>query len=69
VLPVALTGRVPCLVQGPVAKGTVLVTGDTPGTAMAIKTSKFVPGCVVGKSLENIKSNEVVVIEVAVGRL
>jgi hypothetical protein len=69
VLPVALTGRVPCLVQGPVAKGTVLVTGDTPGTAMAIKTSKFKPGCVVGKSLENIKSNEVVTIEVAVGRL
>jgi len=69
VLPVALTGRVPCLVQGPVAKGTVLVTGDTPGTAMAIKTSKFVPGCVVGKSLENINSNEVVTIEVAVGRL
>jgi hypothetical protein len=69
VLPVALTGRVPCLVQGPVAKGTVLVTGDTPGTAMAIKTSKFEPGCVVGKSLENINSNEVVTIEVAVGRL
>jgi hypothetical protein len=69
VLPVALTGRVPCLVQGPVAKGTVLVTGDTSGTAMAIKTSKFVPGCVVGKSLENINSNEVVTIEVAVGRL
>jgi len=69
VLPVALTGRVPCLVQGPVTKGTVLVTGDTPGTAMAIKTSKFVPGCVIGKSLENIKSNEVVTIEVAVGRL
>ena len=69
ILPVALTGRVPCLVQGPVTKGTVLVTGDTPGTAVAIKTSKFVPGCVVGKSLENINSNEVVTIEVAVGRL
>ena len=69
VLPVALTGRVPCLVQGPVTKGTVLVTGDTPGTAMAIKTSNFVPGCVVGKSLENIKSDQVKIIEVAVGRL
>ena len=69
ILPVALTGRVPCRVQGPVNKGTVLVTGDIPGTAMAIQTSKFVPGCVVGKSLENIKSNEVVTIEVAVGRL
>jgi hypothetical protein len=69
VLPVALTGRVPCFVQGPVSKGTVLVTGDTPGTAMAVKTSKFAPGCVVGKSLENIKTNEVKTIEVAVGRL
>ena len=69
VLPVALTGRVPCRVQGPVSKGAVLVTGDIPGTAMAIKTSKFVPGCVVGKSLEIINSTDVVTIEVAVGRL
>ena len=69
ILPVALTGRVPCRVQGPVTKGTVLVTGDIPGTAMAIDTSKFKPGCVVGKSLEIINSTDVVTIEVAVGRL
>lgn len=69
ILPVALTGRVPCRVQGPVNKGTVLVTGDIPGTAVAIDTSKFNPGCVVGKSLEIINSNDVVIIEVAVGRL
>jgi hypothetical protein len=69
ILPVALTGRVPCRVQGPVNKGTVLVTGDIPGTAMAIKTSKFAPGCVVGKSLEIINSTDVLTIEVAVGRL
>ena len=69
ILPVALTGRVPCRVQGPVNKGTVLVTGDIPGTAMAIDTSKFKPGCVVGKSLEIINSTDVVTIEVAVGRL
>ena len=69
ILPVALTGRVPCRVQGPVNKGTVLVTGDIPGTAMAIKTSKFEPGCVVGKSLEIINSTDVLTIEVAVGRL
>jgi hypothetical protein len=69
VLPVALTGRVPCFVQGPVSKGTVLVTGDTPGTAMAVKTSKFAPGCVVGKALENIEFDQVRTIEVAVGRL
>jgi hypothetical protein len=69
VLPVALTGRVPCLVQGPVSKGTVLVTGTVSGTAVALDTSKFEPGCVVGKSLEIINSTDVVTIEVAVGRL
>ena len=69
ILPVALTGRVPCRVQGPVNKGTVLVTGIVPGTAIAIDTSKFKPGCVVGKSLEIINSTDVVTIEVAVGRL
>jgi hypothetical protein len=31
--PVALTGRVPCRVQGPVTKGQVLVTSNVPGTA------------------------------------
>ena len=69
VLPVALTGRVPCQVQGPVNKGTVLVTGSIPGTAMALDVSKFEPGCVVGKSLEIINSTDVLTIEVAVGRL
>jgi hypothetical protein len=69
VLPVALTGRVPCRVQGPVKKGTVLVTGVVPGTAIAIDKAKFEPGCVVGKSLEIIDSADIVTIEVAVGRL
>lgn len=66
--PVALTGRVPCNVQGPVTKGQVLVTGTEPGTAMAIDPSKFQPGVVIGKSLENITDNSVQTIEVAVGR-
>ena len=69
ILPVALTGRVPCQVQGPVGKGTVLVTGHTSGTAIALDASKFEPGCVVGKALEIINSTDVVTIEVAVGRL
>jgi len=66
---VALIGRVPCLVQGPVKKGSVLVTGTVPGTAMAIDNLKFKPGCVVGKSMEIIDSVDVKIIEVAVGRL
>jgi hypothetical protein len=68
-LPVALTGRVPCLVQGPVKKGSVLVTSTVPGTAMAIDNLKFKPGCVVGKAMETIDSADVKTIEVAVGRL
>ena len=66
---VALIGRVPCLVQGPVKKGSVLVTGTVPGTAMAIDNLKFKPGCVVGKAMETIDSVDVKTIEVAVGRL
>lgn len=69
VLPIALTGRVPCQVQGPVNKGTVLVSGSVPGTAVAIDVSKFKPGCVLGKSLETINTNDVKTIEIAVGRL
>jgi hypothetical protein len=56
-------------VQGPVNKGTVLVSGTVPGTATAIVVSKFKPGCVLGKSLETISTNDIKTIEIAVGRL
>ncbi len=69
IVAVALTGRVPCRVQGPVKKGSVLVTGTVPGTAIAIDNLKFKPGCVVGKAMETIDSVDVKIIEVAVGRL
>jgi hypothetical protein len=68
VLPVALTGRVPCRVQGPVRKGDVLVASATPGVAQRIGMN-WQPGCVVGKSMEIIDSTEIRTIEVAVGRL
>jgi len=67
-LPVALTGRVPCLVHGPVKKGDVLVTSTTSGTAQRINAIEFQPGCVIGKSLENIPDAELKLIEVVVGR-
>ena len=67
-LPVAMTGRVPCRVQGPVRKGQVLVTSTTAGVAQAIDNSQFVPGCVVGKALEAINTNTIETIEVVVGR-
>jgi hypothetical protein len=67
-LPVAFTGRVPCQVRGPVSKGTVLVTSNTPGVAEAINFNMFKPGCVLGKSLEDIADNSIKTIEVVVGR-
>jgi hypothetical protein len=67
-LPVALTGRVPCQVQGPVVKGRVLVTSNIAGVAQGIDNSKFLPGCIVGKALEAINTNTIETIEVVVGR-
>jgi hypothetical protein len=68
VLPIALTGRVPCRVQGPVRKGDVLVASSTLGVAQRIGMN-WQPGCVVGKSMEAIDTAEIQTIEVAVGRL
>jgi hypothetical protein len=59
---------VPCKVKGPVNKGTVLVSSYIPGVAEAINLGMFKPGCVIGKSLENIESEDIKTIEVVVGR-
>ena len=66
--PVALTGRVPCQVKGPVDKGTVLVSSSIPGVAIALSPTLYSPGCVLGKSLGTIETDDIKVIEVAVGR-
>jgi len=67
-LPVAFTGRVPCLVKGPVSKGDLLVTSDEHGVAQAHDETKHTHGCVFGKSLSTIDTNEITTIEVVVGR-
>ena len=67
-IPVAMTGRVPCRVRGPVTKGTVLVTSDTPGVAEAIDYDLYRPGAVLGKSLGEIPDSTIRTIEVVVGR-
>jgi len=64
---VALTGRVPCWVQGPVAKGDRLVNRDT-GVAGRLDPDKYEPGCIIGKSLETIKDDSLHLIEIAIGR-
>jgi phospholipase C len=66
VVPLALTGRVPCNVVGPVAKGDLMVsagfgfakTNNTPGV-----------GQVIGKALEDFPIAAKGVIEVVVGRV
>ena len=68
VLPVALTGRVPCRVIGTIAKGDRLVASEQQGTAKKLDNELFQPGCIIGKSLQNYDSVEIGVIEIAVGR-
>ena len=66
-LPVALTGRVLCQVQGPVRKGDILVNVQS-GIAGRLDPAQAAWGCVLGKSLENLSGNDVAMIEVVVGR-
>jgi hypothetical protein len=63
---IALTGRVPCFVKGPVNKGDVLVTSDVPGRAQTLNPDRFMPGCILGKALEST-DNELDTIEIVVG--
>jgi hypothetical protein len=65
---VSLTGRVPCLVQGPVAKGDRLVASDVVGHAQRLDPAQYEPGCIIGKALEDYSSPATGTIEVAVGR-
>ena len=61
---VALTGRVPCKVVGPVTKGAMMVSAGN-GAARAESNPKI--GSVIGKALANF-DGEAGVIEVVVGR-
>jgi hypothetical protein len=68
VLPVALTGRVPCQVVGTIQKGDRLVSSSVAGVATVLDSNQYRPGCIIGKSLKNYDSEDVGTIEVAVGR-
>ena len=63
VVAVALTGRVPCAVAGPIKRGDLLVaTSD--GRARAEKNPQI--GCLIGKALDNFDGDSGV-IEIIVG--
>jgi hypothetical protein len=68
VLPVALTGRVPCRVVGTISKGDRLVASSILGVAIVLNKDLYEPGCIIGKALENYNSSDTGIIEIAVGR-
>jgi hypothetical protein len=65
VVAVALIGRVPCLVQGPVSRGAMMVSAGN-GRARAEANPKL--GSVIGKALESFDGDQGT-IEIIVGRL
>jgi len=65
VVDLALTGRVPVKVHGPVAKGDLMVTGEN-GHAVANNMARA--GTILGKALQNFEGGSGI-IEVVVGRV
>lgn len=63
--PVALKGRVPCLVTGAVRKGQRIVASDVQGVGMA--TNEFNPISIIGRALNDKTSDGIGAVEVAVG--
>ena len=66
---VALQGRVPCRVLGPVDKGDRVVASHIAGVAQALDPQQYQPGWIIGKALQAIDSTDISTIEVVVGRL
>lgn len=64
---VALTGRVPCKVMGPVYKGQRLMTSGTEGIACAWNSSLGTL-TILGRSLVELTTNDVKLIEVVLGK-
>ena len=52
-LAVALRGKVPCKVVGPVKKGNILVSSSVSGCAMASSSNNPLSASIIGKSLED----------------
>jgi hypothetical protein len=63
--PVALKGRVPCLVKGTVRKGQRIVSSEVEGVGMA--TNEYNPINIIGRALDDKISDGISTVEVAVG--
>lgn len=65
---IALTGKVPGYVRGPVFKGDRLTTSTEPGVMQVLDMNTYEPGCIVGKAMEDHPDTTIRSINVAVGR-
>jgi len=70
---VALLGRVPCLVDGPIKKGDWLMASENPGVAIPVsyETIKELPHlmlCTVGRSLETCSNPDTRMVEIIIGK-
>lgn len=65
--PVALKGRVPCLVDGPVTKGQRIVASDIAGVGMAMSTNNVDTQAIIGRAIGTKDSAGIGLVEVAVG--
>ena len=62
----ALRGRIPCQVTGPVTKGDSLVTSQTAGYAVSVGTSLAFGQAVFAKALETDLTDGLKIIEVVI---
>ena len=65
---VALAGRVPCNVEGVVAKGARLIPGPTPGVAIATDIEHITQFNQIGRALEDKDTDDFGTIEIVVGK-
>ena len=65
---VALAGRVPCKVEGVVAKGARLIPGPTAGVAIATSTENITQFNQIGRALEDKDTDDFGTIEIVVGK-
>lgn len=65
--PIALQGRVPVLVKGPVRKGQRLVSSNLPGIARAVVGAPSIYAAVLGRALESSEDEGVKLINSVIG--
>ena len=64
---IALAGRVPVRVKGPINRGDCVVSSDIAGVGEKLDIYRYAPGCIVGKALVAIPDDSIQAIEVVIG--